>query len=391
MNYKNKICPFCGEKISGRAHLKKCNPNIDENKAFIMMVEITYDCNVNHIINEYELGFSLPEIKNKYGMSFKTITNILKINNIPIRSIKEASNENRLNKYKETCIKNYGVDNVSKLSEIKKKKKNTFLINYGVDNIFKSNEFKENLNNIMIEKYGMKRITNPEKISNTRNNFSEEKRKKIKSRTENTYRIKYGVNHYTKTREGRRERSEIICAWWNSLSSDELKRISENKKLWWENRSDEQKNIFSEQRKRYFSNMSDTEFEDYFNRTLKTISRLELKVKKILDDNLIEYTQQKFVNRKSYDFRINNTKILIEVQGDYWHANPVKYKHNDLIKYPNKKLILANKIWEKDEIKRINAEKYGYNVIYLWESDVNQSIKNGTIDEFILNTLYENT
>jgi len=318
MNYKNKICPFCGEKISGRAHLKKCNPNIDENKAFIMMVEITYDCNVNHIINEYELGFSLPEIKNKYGMSFKTITNILKINNIPIRSIKEASNENRLNKYKETCIKNYGVDNVSKLSEIKKKKKNTFLINYGVDNIFKSNEFKENLNNIMIEKYGMKRITNPEKISNTRNNFSE-------------------------------------------------------------------------QRKRYFSNMSDTEFEDYFNRTLKTISRLELKVKKILDDNLIEYTQQKFVNRKSYDFRINNTKILIEVQGDYWHANPVKYKHNDLIKYPNKKLILANKIWEKDEIKRINAEKYGYNVIYLWESDVNQSIKNGTIDEFILNTLYENT
>ena len=102
MNTKNKICPFCGEIISIKKHLGICNPNVDINVAYIMMIELTFKCNVEDIICDYISGFSLPDIKTKYGLSYKVTTNVLSINDVSIRNVKESSNENKLNKY-ENC------------------------------------------------------------------------------------------------------------------------------------------------------------------------------------------------------------------------------------------------------------------------------------------------
>lgn len=287
MNTKNKICPFCHKNISVKKHLKICNPDVNENIAYLMMVELTYDCKIINIINDYEMGYSLPDIKKKYGISYKVTTNILKINGIAIRSIKESSNENRLKKYKTTCNSKYGVDNVSKLTNIKRKKRNTFLKKYGVDNIFKTTEFKE----------------------------------KMKLR---------------------------------------------------------------------IANMNNVDWEKRLIKMLTVSSKPELIVKNILEINSIEFFHQKFINRNSYDFQIKDTNILIEVQGDYWHANPQIYKKFDLINYPKNKYIVADDIWKKDEIKKNIANKYGYVIIYIWESEIKNAINNGTIENFILNKIYEN-
>jgi len=73
---------------------------------------------------------------------------------------------------------------------------------------------------------------------------------------------------------------------------------------------------------------------------------------------------------KSYDFRIQKTNIIIEVNGDFWHANPNKYKENDIVKH-TKDGILAKDIWKKDEEKLLLAKKNGYRVVYIWETEFN--------------------
>lgn len=66
----------------------------------------------------------------------------------------------------------------------------------------------------------------------------------------------------------------------------------------------------------------------------------------------------------SYDFCYENK--IIEFNGDYWHCNPKKYKSD----YVHKTIKLsAKEIWKRDNDKKILAEKFGYNIHYVWESD----------------------
>ena len=69
-----------------------------------------------------------------------------------------------------------------------------------------------------------------------------------------------------------------------------------------------------------------------------------------------------------YDCCIPDAKVVVEFQGDMWHANPAKYQPDDHphIHHPG---ITAADIWAYDEHKRKTAEEQGYRVLYLWESD----------------------
>jgi len=51
----------------------------------------------------------------------------------------------------------------------------------------------------------------------------------------------------------------------------------------------------------------------------------ELKMKEILTSLNIPFEHQFRLGNHLFDFYILNTNILIEVDGDYWHANPKKY------------------------------------------------------------------
>jgi very-short-patch-repair endonuclease len=98
----------------------------------------------------------------------------------------------------------------------------------------------------------------------------------------------------------------------------------------------------------------------------KYISPNEKIVKKILEELKIDYTFQKRIDydkNKFYitDFIINNTNIILEAQGDYWHGNPKIY--------PNPSNTQLEKITGDRNRKNI-LENLGYEVIYLWEYDL---------------------
>lgn len=66
-----------------------------------------------------------------------------------------------------------------------------------------------------------------------------------------------------------------------------------------------------------------------------------------------------------YDICDIISKKIIEYNGDYWHANPSKYKEESLV-HSNKS---AKQIWEADDIKLKIAKSLGYNIHVVWETD----------------------
>ena len=58
--------------------------------------------------------------------------------------------------------------------------------------------------------------------------------------------------------------------------------------------------------------------------------------------------------------------MLIEVNGSYWHADPDTYKPTDVIKFPGQKKTLVMNVWKKDLKKKLEANKKGFKVLYLW-------------------------
>lgn len=72
------------------------------------------------------------------------------------------------------------------------------------------------------------------------------------------------------------------------------------------------------------------------------------------------------------DIVIEDLGIIIEFFGDYWHANPNKYKENDKLDIYGK--ILVADIWKRDNerlsfyVKNNKFKKY-YDIFIVWEMD----------------------
>ena len=120
------------------------------------------------------------------------------------------------------------------------------------------------------------------------------------------------------------------------------------------------------------------------NRTHIYVSKIEFIIREALTALGISFTPQKFVSNRNFDILLTETNILIEVQGDYWHANPILYNPDDIVNYGKRK-ITAEDRWAEDVKKAKIADNYGYIVIMIWEYDIKKN-KND-ITNFVRNIL----
>jgi G:T-mismatch repair DNA endonuclease (very short patch repair protein) len=139
-----------------------------------------------------------------------------------------------------------------------------------------------------------------------------------------------------------------------NLTLNEKLNLSKKAKIRWESLSCEEK----EKRKNKLS-----EIRHDFIRNKKS-SKIEVKIKKFLDDIKIDFEFQKKIGNYCCDFVINDT--VLEIQGDYWHGNPIKFKTYDLIQ--NKNIL-------RDLRKKEFLEKNNYKLVLLWESEINSSFE----------------
>jgi len=91
---------------------------------------------------------------------------------------------------------------------------------------------------------------------------------------------------------------------------------------------------------------------------------------------LTNFKSEQYCNGYFVDELSKERMIAIEINGDYWHANPKKYKDDDIINYPYGKK-KAYEIWDKDKRKIKKLQENGYQVIIIWQSDV---YKNNHLD-----------
>ena len=312
-------CPYCDCKTNGSSHIYFCVKKFDVNKNndkvkfdFISynFPEVSNQENFTRLYNE-EL-YSLPMIREKFGIDYKSILFLIKYFNIKKRGISESGIKISSPKNKKTCQLRYKTNNVSQVNDIKKKKIATSMKNFGVTNIWRHKDYYKIAEAGILKKYGMES---------------------------------------------------------NELRSICSKRV-------WNSKSLEEKNIWLDNSIRSYMGIVGS--------MKHTSSKIEYKIIEILEDLNLPYERQFYIKDdnakyKSYDIRLKNSNIIIEINGDYWHANPKKYKPTDILKFPFGEK-MATEIWKKDEVKRLLAESHGLIVKYIWENDIRKFTKNELIN-----------
>jgi len=78
--------------------------------------------------------------------------------------------------------------------------------------------------------------------------------------------------------------------------------------------------------------------------------------------------------KKEVDIFIRPKKI-IEHNGTYNHADPRKYKPDDLIR-EHGKMVKASEIWKREKIILNQIKKQGYKILVIWEQDLLKDTEN---------------
>lgn len=325
-------------KECGRAiHLKTClkDSGLTEKDYRFNTLKLSYpelklgsDRKLRYLYLDRE--FSLPDFKELFGLPGKRLYFLLNYFGIPARSAKEANNLSRKReKIIRTSQEKYWVDNVlCKGTEFYLKRNETVKSKYGVDNVFQLPEVIEKVNETHLERYGKLRINNPEAISLARSSFSREK--------------------------------------WNSIAE----KLRKTRAGWSEERKKEYFKRRGELTRKFWGEVS----EEFLNgKFLPKMNKIEEKVSQALELAGMDFQFSRFVARRQFDFLVTGTKVLIEVQGDYWHANPEIYSFSDSICFPGRGKELVGDVWERDREKKRIAEKYGYEVVYVWEKDIRET------------------
>jgi len=202
---------------------------------------------------------------------------ILNFNNIKRRSnSKSKKTKIYQNKIESTCFKT-GVKNLSQNKEIKEKKVKKMIENYGRINNFQNKEIQE------------KAEKNIDRIKNW-------------NIIKNILFFKYGIDNPSK-----------VSGVGNRISKSQKERFSK----------------MTEEEKKESTSIARSKVKGF-------TSKLELKIQNVLNEFKIEYTANKFLFNYNYDIVFQN-KIILEIQGDFWHANPNLYNANDLLNFPKKK------------------------------------------------------
>lgn len=126
----------------------------------------------------------------------------------------------------------------------------------------------------------------------------------------------------------------------------------------------------------YVSSFQDPEIHaKALENSAKRITKLNKKIYDVLDKNNIKYETEFYINENGkkyfYDAKVKN--LIIEINGDYWHANPDKYDERWINKQRN---MSAKDIWEYDENKMNAAKNNGFDVYVIWENEINKNKDN---------------
>jgi very-short-patch-repair endonuclease/Zn ribbon nucleic-acid-binding protein len=182
----------------------------------------------------------------------------------------------------------------------------------------------------------------------------------------------YGKRHTTKTRQIIKEKN---IKYRNNLSIQDKIKIS--KRL-----SESQKKLYQKNPEDYISKRSKAGKITATKPHKYKINKIEKIVADKLKELGLNFEYSIILNCYQFDFGCKKHKILLEVQGDYWHGNPRIYKKRELNDTQKK-----NSQRDKEKIKFV--KKHQMKLYYIWESDIKSN--NFKVLEDIKNEIYSRT
>jgi len=112
------------------------------------------------------------------------------------------------------------------------------------------------------------------------------------------------------------------------------------------------------------SKFREKNFKNHKNR----LSKLHQQIREKLDLGNLGFVSEQRVLKYFVDELNENKKIIVEIYGDYPHANPKKYSQDFVVRLYGQSFTAAEKR-EQDLLRKSKLEEAGYTVIVVWESD----------------------
>ncbi|GIN73552.1 hypothetical protein J14TS2_40270 [Bacillus sp. J14TS2] len=108
-------------------------------------------------------------------------------------------------------------------------------------------------------------------------------------------------------------------------------------------------------------------------------TNIEKIIERYLQKNNVNYQYSFILEKRQYDFLLKDHNLIIECDGDYWHANP-KF-------YPNPQDWQIERI-KIDQEKNEIAKNNGYQIFRFWEDDIlnNFEYVKSVIDDLLATT-----
>ena len=257
---------------------------------------------------------------------------------------------------KDYFIEKYGLDNPSKVREVREKAENTMFNKYGVKHALNSNIFLEKLFNTNLLRYGNKSFTRTDKY--------------LKSISSNIFNKNSNiVNNYNYLLI-KCDNSEYLIRCNKCNSSFTIQRQL------WRNR-----------------NSTDSEICLICNPIINGISKGEKMllsyISSIYDGFIIENYK---INKKEIDIYLPELKIGFEFNGLYWHSelNKNKKYHLDKVNFFNTNGIQVTLIWEddweykKDIVKSIILNKLGKSKRIFARKCIIRDVDNRDVRDFLV-------
>lgn len=94
----------------------------------------------------------------------------------------------------------------------------------------------------------------------------------------------------------------------------------------------------------------------------------------------IKFIHQFPLPRFYCDFYLPDYNLIIEIDGDYWHANPAIYLPDDLI---GPKKLSARQIWANDSYRSEQIKSHGYGLMRIWASELKNKTAQKLVEDIV--------
>lgn len=301
----------------------------------ILTKEYLYENYVEKRLSANQIAINLRDVDN--SLTAAEVIRYLQLHQISTRSVKEScSLPERKRLMEETNLRKFGAVNpLSRGTTAFEKKNQTVLERYGVANVRQAPEVIKKAKETKRNNGTLGRC-NPEAISAAYQRRLSDPRWSAQ---------------FSKTL------SEKAKKRWSKASPElkkqHIEKLRAGREVWWQNLNNEARQAF----------LMKAGF----------VSQLEIEFLNLIEEQLGLRVQRQIViegYRYAFDGQLEGTKLILEVNSTFFHADPRVYAEADELRFPDGQVRTAKYVWERDFKKNQAALDLGYKVLVFWEKDI---------------------